>query len=827
MKENILITLMAILLGTNLLISQDMALVPPRQIDSLESLINAYDEDQIEKVSLLHEYARLNFYNQNYQTGFEAVVKARDIAEQLKYKNGQSMYHQSLAVFLGVHGLYEYHLEQARILSLQNNENLVDIELQFPAYYPPLENEKLILKLQPVANHFEKIGEKEILATILDKISWSHYYEGNSNELNNARNKFLEIYKEIGEFYPIILYLNYQMYFAVGTNNELAKKEIIQETENLISSIQDAESLGSLQFLLGNLYISNGQNLQATEHYLNAVEYYEATNDHLMMVETYGTLADLYNQLEMFPKQVDVLERRLKVLIDYQLDADYYGAYMSLAWSNYDQGDYNDALKYMNLVLQNALPSDKSNAEKEFNSLKAHIMMEKGNYHEAIPLFQEVLGKSLENYQYNTAQWEAYRLSYCYYKINEYEKAEQFALASDRYLDTGNLRLSKMLHLLLSEIYEAYGDVERSYENLQKFKDDVMQSQTSNISNMIMQTEIGRLLDKNQEKVAQLKKERFMKEQQNKTQRVWIFSIAGALISAIFLLWILYRNNQIKQRTNTQLENQKNEIENTLDRLKSTQKQLIHSEKMASLGELTAGIAHEIQNPLNFVNNFSEVSGEMIEEVYEEIESGDIDEAKEILQNLKGNIEKINHHGQRASGIVKSMLDHSRTTSGEKVKTDINTLCDEYLKLAYHGLRARDRSFNADYKTAFDENIEPIKIVPQDIGRVVLNMINNAFQATQEKAKSGEENYRPLVTVTTKKMVKYIEISISDNGPGISDEMKDKIFQPFFTTKPTGQGTGLGLSLSYDIVKAHGGEIYVVSNKRNSTKISFKLPYLE
>jgi two-component system, NtrC family, sensor kinase len=275
------------------------------------------------------------------------------------------------------------------------------------------------------------------------------------------------------------------------------------------------------------------------------------------------------------------------------------------------------------------------------------------------------------------------------------------------------------------------------------------------------------------------------------------------------------------------------ELRYSLEELKSTQKQLIQSEKMASLGELTAGIAHEIQNPLNFVNNFSEVSTELIDEMNGEIDKGDMKEAKLIALDLKENLEKINHHGKRAGDIVKGMLQHSRKSSGQKEPTDINALADEYLRLSYHGLRAKDKTFNAEMKTDFDNSIRKINIIPQDIGRVLLNLFNNAFYAVAEKKRvqtkdlpgfqnlEGLQAYEPTVSVTTKKCDNHVIITVSDNGNGIPQNIVDKIFQPFFTTKPTGEGTGLGLSLSYDIVKAHGGEIKVETMLNAETPGSF------
>jgi two-component system, NtrC family, sensor kinase len=273
------------------------------------------------------------------------------------------------------------------------------------------------------------------------------------------------------------------------------------------------------------------------------------------------------------------------------------------------------------------------------------------------------------------------------------------------------------------------------------------------------------------------------------------------------------------------------ELKQSLEELKSTQSQLIQSEKMASLGELTAGIAHEIQNPLNFVNNFSDLNIELADELKNEMAAGNQQLANEIAGDIKSNSEKINHHGKRADAIVKSMLEHSRISSGVKEPTDINKLADEYLKLSYHGLRAKDKSFNAEFKTDFDESIGKINIVSQDLGRVLLNLFNNAFYAVNEKAKLQATSYKPTVSVSTRHILSTrgegrgeVEICVTDNGNGIPQQIIDKIFQPFFTTKPTGSGTGLGLSLSYDIIKAHGGEIKVESIEGEGSEFIIKLP---
>jgi signal transduction histidine kinase len=308
----------------------------------------------------------------------------------------------------------------------------------------------------------------------------------------------------------------------------------------------------------------------------------------------------------------------------------------------------------------------------------------------------------------------------------------------------------------------------------------------------------------------------------------WAYGIYFILL--IFIGWRIHllqkaRTIRIEQdKTRVRELAQAKEIEKAYTELKNTQSQLIQSEKMASLGELTAGIAHEIQNPLNFVNNFSEVNSELIEELEQEIEKGNMLEVKALAKDIKDNEQKINHHGKRADAIVKGMLQHSRSSNGVKESTDINALADEYLRLAYHGLRAKDKSFNATLKTDFDESIGNINIIPQDIGRVILNLITNAFYAVTEKKTQLDSGFEPTISVSTIKSNGNVEIKVADNGNGIPQKVLDKIFQPFFTTKPTGQGTGLGLSLAYDILKSHGGDIKVKTTEGEGSEFTINFP---
>lgn len=409
----------------------------------------------------------------------------------------------------------------------------------------------------------------------------------------------------------------------------------------------------------------------------------------------------------------------------------------------------------------------------------------------------------------------AMELEFGYYRY--YLARKQFDLAA-RYLvsafkESEEVKSTELQLKYLRELSLFYGEQHNAslaYEYNRKFHDLTEDLEKSQSNLKVAQYESEAKEIQQNDNIQVLKQQAILQAatiQINKN-RLWGSLIALLLIS--ISLFFVYRQFQLNKKT--------------LLSLRKTQRQLVMSEKMASLGELTAGIAHEIQNPLNFVNNFSEINSELIEELTLEVERGNLDEVKAIAKDIKGNEQKINHHGKRADAIVKGMLQHSRNSNGVKEPTDINALADEYLRLAYHGLRAKDKTFNAKMITNFDESIGKINIVPQDIGRVILNLITNAFYAVQVETRHALSlQYEPTVSLTTEKSGNQVIISVKDNGPGIPEEIRDKIFQPFFTTKPTGEGTGLGLSLSYDIVKAHDGKLDVTSSPGEGTTFTITL----
>ena len=382
--------------------------------------------------------------------------------------------------------------------------------------------------------------------------------------------------------------------------------------------------------------------------------------------------------------------------------------------------------------------------------------------------------------------------------------------------------------LKLSELYEKTGNLNEAYKYYKKhiaYRDSI-----NNINSVKKMADLRTNYEVSQKQI-----EVNLLNQQKRNQKNLVVSLGIILGLTIIIAGILLKNNQHKQKAYQILnlqklatDEQKSKAENALTELQTTQKQLIHSAKMASLGEVTAGIAHEIQNPLNFVNNFSELSVELLDELKEgtfnKLTASDKAGAHGIINDLVDNLKKISDHGKRADSIVKGMLQHSRGSTGKKELIDINALAEECLRLSYHGLRAKDKAFSANFTFDFDKSIGKIEVVPQDMARVLLNLCNNAFYAVNIKKKQGDDAFKPLVSVITKRVGNTIELSVKDNGIGIPQKVLDKIFQPFFTTKPTGQGTGLGLSLSYDVVKAHGGEFKVETKEGAFAEFTVQLP---
>jgi len=603
---------------------------------------------------------------------------------------------------------------------------------------------------------------------------------------------------------------------AIGYQMQSNYPEALRYQQKSLQLAEAQDNISSQAYTLlnmGNTYQKINDTLRAEKTLLKAIDLAKKAGLKNVEIYSYSNLSSLYQDMKKWEEDYKYAIKAVLLadeVGDTAIEAASYSK-AGIALSNLKR--YSEAVILIKKGMAIPEATNQPIINSQLNEAMAHTLMLQEKYDEAISYFEKCLeiSKKTDQYDPNVAAINL-ELARCYENTGAYKKA-----------------------LFNFKAYATIKDSITSKENIQQATELTMTYE----------------FDKKQAIARAEQNVKDAEGQRVKNQQLYtILALGFLLLSGIIIALILFRNNKQKQKANLLLKRQKIKVEKTLFELKTTQSQLIQSEKMASLGELTAGIAHEIQNPLNFVNNFSEVSNEILTELQEERSknSNERDEKleNELLYDIKQNLEKINHHGKRADAIVKGMLQHSRKNTAEREPTDINALCDEFLRLSYHGLRAKDKNFNATLKTDFDDSIGKINIIPQDIGRVILNLITNAFYACNERSRSAvnekmsafakAENgigYQPTVWVSTKQIhptdcaenvQSGIEISVKDNGNGIPADILDKIFQPFFTTKPTGQGTGLGLSLSYDIVTAHGGELKVETDSEKYTQFKIILP---
>ena len=563
--------------------------------------------------------------------------------------------------------------------------------------------------------------------------------------------------------------------------------------------------------------------------------YIQAREIYIQLKNVQGEATILNNIADLYMQQGDWqmgLSNMQECYTIYKTLANPRASSKPIYFANIGECYYNlNKLDSATYYLNQAMPLAKEQKLETYSTILytlGDVARAQNNKNSAIDYYEQSIGYASQNDSYVQLYETYFRLAKLYQKIDQHDSIIKYAKLALMFSQKapyiqGVLKSSQ----LLAALYKNKNDSEalHYFEIAIGAKDS-----------LYSQDKIKQMLSISfEEKQHKQEVEATNVANQNKIR---IDILVGILAFLGALAFGLFTNNRQKQKANTLLTNQKEEInqkshqlEKTLSNLKATQSQLIQSEKLASLGELTAGIAHEIQNPLNFVNNFAEISVDLAKDINTEIHKQVInkDYLEELLTDLTHNQEKINLHGKRASNIVKGMLEHSRTSTGVKELTNINKLCDEYFRLAYHGLRAKDKSFNCELISNFDDTLPNIEIIPQDIGRVILNLINNAFYAVNERSKnlqgSDAPQYQPKVTVSTQKNDNSIAIRIKDNGVGISESVKEKIFQPFFTTKPTGSGTGLGLSLAYDIItKGHSGTLKVESTQGVGSEFIIQLP---
>jgi len=623
-----------------------------------------------------------------------------------------------------------------------------------------------------------------------------------------------------------------QVYRAYAGIFEDSKKAfpLLLDAEKTTERSGNKKLLAICQHFIAIQYANGESNIpKGMEYYLKSIQIAEKVNFLRILCAGNIAMGGLYNRMD--DKANAILYFQKAKEINKQLKSpSYEGRLLIFEGNNYKkEGKYAKAIDIFKKILGNINNTDSGLiASAQLNLAEAYTLTD------SLPL-AFAYGASAVNYAKRRGDNLLYAMavvtfSETYLKNNMPDSAIYYAKRGyDHAKQIGTVAVMRNNAEVLAKAYAFKKDFANAYSYQLLYNDHRDSVMNTEIRNKSAVVQYNADLEKKQSQITAL-------HQEKKLQQNFLYSALAVLLLIIITAFILGRSNRQKQKANKLLTKQKLEIEDqrdqtnkALEHLQQTQAQLIQAEKMASLGELTAGIAHEIQNPLNFVNNFSEVSVELIKEMVEEVDKENTAEVKAIADDLVQNLEKINHHGKRADAIVKGMLQHSRSSSGIKEPTDINALADEYLRLAYHGLRAKDKSFNATMKTDFDESIGNINIIPQDIGRVILNLITNAFYAAPLPPEGGfpdpDYKHNPTVWVSTKKVGDKVEIKVRDNGPGIPKKILDKIFQPFFTTKPTGKGTGLGLSMSYDIVtKGHGGELKVETKEGEGAEFIIILP---
>lgn len=602
------------------------------------------------------------------------------------------------------------------------------------------------------------------------------------------------------------------------------------ELIRLAQSVKDDKYLRSGYFLKGNKKRSLGRLDEALQAYFKSAELARKSKNLTAEGESYGAIADVYsigknhqNSIVYYLKAIQVLRQSkdsislasvLSNTGDEYFNAEQYDSalvYFKQAGVIFDKANYLSGKGYSlgNIGMVYAQTGKNNQAERNINEA-IRILEKTQDYYPICDYLLAMADVYLSKGEKLTAR------NYILRSLNlaeKYELTEQVAKAS----------------LKMSGISEQLHDISAAFAYYKKhiaYRDSL-----NNISSV---QKMGDL--RTDYEVAQKQAEVNLLTQQKRNQKYLLVSLGVILGLTILVIAVLIKNNQLRKRAYTNLNHQKQETEKqkakaeaALQELKITQKQLIHAAKMASLGELSAGIAHEIQNPLNFVNNFSELNVELLNELeegfLEHLAASKQLEVASIINDLASNLQRISDHGKRADAIVKGMLKHSRASAGRKEPVDINALASEYLSLTLQGMKLKDKNFNARYLTDFDESIGKLQVIPQDMASVFLNLYSNAFFAVKEKKEKMDGHFEPLVSLTTKKSGNKVEITIRDNGSGIPEELQEKIFQPFFTTKPTGQGTGLGLSLSYEIIMAHGGEIRLTSQEGVFTEFTIQLPY--
>jgi len=579
---------------------------------------------------------------------------------------------------------------------------------------------------------------------------------------------------------------------------------------------------------MADAYGNLGDYVKSMQYYFRALRTYESINDFYGAQTVNNNIGSTYIEKQDYKSALSYLYIAKKQLYAYSLShksgtreyRSQFIVFLNLGETYLLQKRVDSADYYFDLASKGVAKIKNKDVANEFmgNLLRdlGEVAALKGNKQLALKYFRSAVSFCISNSDMDNLSGAYLGTAKLYHQHKQQDSAEYFARKAIDVAVAGKFEQDVLnAGMVLYKYYDEDNNLPEAYK--------YYRITTEAKDSLYSQDKVKQLLSLDFDERQHKADIAAAREQYRASVRM--YSLIAGLAVVLVLSFIFWRNGNQRKKANQLLQQQKEEIQNTLGELKTTQTQLIQSEKMASLGELTAGIAHEIQNPLNFVNNFSEVNTELLAELKQEISAKNYEEVSAIADDLIGNEQKINLHGKRADAIVKGMLQHSQSGSGAKEPTNINSLADEYLRLSYHGLRSKDKSFNAEMVKQFDEKLPQINVIPRDIGRVMLNLFNNAFYAVNQKQKKSGEGYKPEVSVSTSLENGQVAVKVKDNGVGIPDAVKDKIMQPFFTTKPTGEGTGLGLSLTYDmVVKGHGGSIKVNSVEGEGAEFIIQLP---
>lgn len=815
--------------------AQKEASVNSVKIDSIQKLLDVKPKEDSTKVITLNGLARICFYDTQFTRGLIAVRQARTLAREIGFAREEGIYLRTMAIFHRYSDLNVYYNTEAKWLYAglsqpepESDSSVEETSTEFNQVLPPL---------LAALKHFQTAEESEIAADVAYLLGAYNYQFKKPSVAAAYLEDSYKLFVKAGKETPATFTRVFKLIF-LGHNEANESPERFNRVRSAIENLKDAKSKALVSYYIGILYSMQGKRPQSIEYNLRANNELEALGESYLRVLVLENLGVSFGFLAMSKKAEDFYKKALQLRKQADFHDDEARTTFNLGFELVGLRRFEEARTYFSkargLTEKSILGTTKGAGLFRYADGMGQILMGQGKYQQALAKFQQAQQYDAQFFgNQGGNMYIKFYLAQCYQKLGKTAESIRYAeMSYEPALTSGDQRFMIKVCLLLSEVYDASGQPLQALKYLKQYRSIEKEKEEQDIANRAANLEIEGIIQKNEQEKAVLEKEKLLKEAENQNQRWWIFSIAAALFSAVVLTLLLYRNNQNKQRANAALQSQKAEIERQREKaekalieLKATQTQLIQSEKMASLGELTAGIAHEIQNPLNFVNNYAEVNVELIEELRQEIQARDFAEIGDLATDLAENERKILHHGKQAEAIVRGMQQHSRRSSGTRELTDLNALTREYATLAYNGMSAKDKLTRDVLSLNFDPDLPRLEVIPGDLGCVILNLLNNAFYAVSEKMNVPPPGYVPAIEVATRQADEGIEIRVKDNGIGIPDDHLAKLFQPFFTTKPTGQGIGLGLSLAYDIVtKGHNGRLEVSSVETEGAEFIVYLP---